>query len=203
MKRFNSEKSFTIIELLIVIFIIGILTAISFPYYRSARQQLALQRAASRLTQDLRRVQEMAMSVKRVDSSRCFVASGEPKWPDYEYGFGIYLTSGAQQKQYSLYADCNGDRRFLGQDDYKDFEIDIVDLINIESIYIGVEPPGTEYKYLNIIFIPPDPHVFLVIGDQPSGGFEVDQVSVVISAKGPPSKTKTITINKAGLITIE
>lgn len=202
MKQFNSEnKGFTLIELLVVIFIIGILTTISFPHYQSARQQLAVQRAANRLAQDIRRVQEMAMSVKRVDSSKCFDAGGGLRWPDdYEYGFGIYLTSGEQQKQYTLYADCNGDKRLIpGLDE--DFELNIVDLVNIESIYI--ESTTDTYDYLNIIFTPPDPFVFLIAGDTPPGGLEVDQVSIVISAQGDPSKTKTVTVNKVGLVVIE
>ncbi len=201
MKQLNGEKSFTLIELLVVISIIGILALITFPHYQSARQQLAVQRAASRLAQDVRRAQEMAMSVKRVDSSKCF-QNGAPTHGEYEYGFGIFLTSIGEGKQYTLYADCDGNKRLIpGLDE--DFELYIVDLINVESIYIGTEPPGEEYEYLNIIFTPPDPHVFLMVGHTPPGGFEVDQVSIVIRAEGNPLKTKIVTVNKAGLVVIE
>lgn len=224
MRQFNSEKSFTLhllrglkekirlvsskkdagftlTELLIVISIIGILSLITFPYYRSARQQLAVQRASSRLAQDVRRAQEMAMSVERVDSDKCFT-NGDPKHPDdYEYGFGIHLTTIGEEKQYHLYADCNGDERFKGPDE--DFELYIVDLVNVESIYI--QSTATTYNYFDIVFTPPDPYVSL-------GGralhmndplvFE-DEVSIVIRALGDPLKTKTVTVNKAGLVTIE
>ena len=195
------SRGFTLIELLIVISIIGILSLITFPYYQSARRQLAVQRAASRLAQDIRRAQEMAMSVKRVEE--CF-QDGVPKWDGYEYGFGISLTTEEEEeekKQYRLYADCKSDRYFHGHDE--DFELFLVDLVNIERIFI--QGGAAEYSYLDIIFIPPDPSVFLVSRNNPppSDEWNLDEVSIIISAEGDPSKTKTVTVNKAGLVVIE
>ena len=150
MKQLNSEKSFTLTELLIVISIIGILMTVSFPYYRSARQQLALQRAASRLAQDIRRAQEMAMSVEKEEG--CFDDDGNPK-DDYKYGFGLVVSSEEDCKEnkpckdkYILYADCNGNRAYQpSEPDY-----DIL-LSNPDFDTVEVKNYSGDDKKLNII----------------------------------------------------
>ncbi|MDO8669067.1 MAG: type II secretion system protein, partial [Candidatus Buchananbacteria bacterium] len=58
------KKGFTLIELLVVVAVITALTAVVLPSFRSGDNQLALQRSASKLAQDLRRVQGMAVSAQ-------------------------------------------------------------------------------------------------------------------------------------------
>ncbi|GAI53556.1 unnamed protein product, partial [marine sediment metagenome] len=106
MKQCNNEKGegFTIIEFLIVISIIGIFSIITIPNYRSAQQQLALQRSASKLTQDIRRAQEMAMSTEELSTG------------DLPEGYGIYINKNdpdcPNDDCYRIYADIDGDERY-------------------------------------------------------------------------------------------
>ena len=75
------------------------------------------------------------------------------------------------------------------------YVIDIVDHPNPDN-------PGQFLERLAVVFIPPDPTVFfrIVPTDLDSTASEV---SIILRVKDDPTKTKTITINKAGLITVE
>jgi len=88
------NKSFTIIESLVVMFIIVLLSLIILPNYYSTKQQLAFQRSAFKLAQDIRVVQEMAMSTQ--EYSACLGTAG------YKYGYGIYLKKMSQQSMNCL-----------------------------------------------------------------------------------------------------
>lgn len=169
------KNSFTLIESLVVIVIIGILSLIIFPSYQNARQNLALQRSASSLAQDIRRVQEMAMSAQ--EYSDCLGTD------DYKYGYGIYLEE-SEAAKYKLFADCNGDGNYSSGAD------EIVEEVEFEK---EVEISQLSSPSLKIIFTPPDPIVTI----KPSS---VDIAFItIINDNG---QTRTIFINKVGLIDI-
>ncbi len=64
--RHNQESGFTLIEMMTVLFIMAMISGLVFANYRSGNQQFALENQAYSLAQDLRKVQEMAMSSKEV-----------------------------------------------------------------------------------------------------------------------------------------
>ena len=78
---FKKDKGFTLIELMIVTLIVALITAIVLINYRVGNRQLALNRSANKLAQDIRRAQEMAMS-----ATAC-----EPCGGIVPPGFGIFL----------------------------------------------------------------------------------------------------------------
>jgi len=63
MKR-KTNKAFTLVELLVVIAIIGILSAISAYGYQEIRKSLLLDRVSAKLSQDIKKAEEMAMGGK-------------------------------------------------------------------------------------------------------------------------------------------
>ncbi len=194
------SKGFTLIELLVVISIIGIMSLITFPYYQSARQQLALQRAASRLVQDLRRAQEMAMANEIEED--CIDVYGVPFSEDYRYGFGVVFSTQdcvvdrPCKGQYILYADRNGNRVYQPSDpDY-----DIV-LSNPDFDTVEVQSYSGGGNKLNVVFEPPDPIV--VFAMNPGNEISDNEIFITLQVKNDPTKTKTIIVNKAGLIFVE
>lgn len=175
----GANKGFTIPEVLVVMAIIAILSFITIPYYGVAKQQLAVQRSASKLAQDIRLILEKAMSVQ--EESAC------ASEPNYDYGYGIDFDLN-NRREYKLFADCNGNASYdPGQDEFiEQSPIGFEDGIEIESI---------SRNNLSIIFKPPDPTVSISNGD--------DTAIIVIRSIRYPSKRKTITINKIGLIDID
>ena len=172
------KKSFSLVEFLVVIAIVGILAVIIFPYYFSARKQLALQRAASQLALDIRKVQGMAMSSE--EYSDCSGTIG------YKYGYGIFLQQN-KPEQYILFADCNGDGNYSSGED----EIIVGGDVGFET---GIEINSLSSNNLKIAFTPPEPIVTFI----PSS------VNIaIIELINEQGQTKTIKVNKAGLIFIE
>jgi prepilin-type N-terminal cleavage/methylation domain-containing protein len=139
-KNTLAKKGFTLIELVVVIGLIALMTALVLPNYRSGDQRLALQRSAHKLSQDLRRVQEMAISAKEFD--------GAPA--DYDYSYGVYLRED-QPTQYILFADL---------DNGKDYDSgEEIEILAFETrVEIGNLSPASS---LTIVFSPPDPTVTL------------------------------------------
>jgi prepilin-type N-terminal cleavage/methylation domain-containing protein len=184
------EKSFTLVELLIVIGIITILSSISFPFYRNAQKQYILESEAQKLAQEIRKVEEMGMSAKEITNpnnpSEKFVPSG---------GYGIYFSLVPQR--IIIFADCDDSHTYTrapppvcGTSPPRFFER-IEDLNLDPRVRLAHLSPSSP---LNIVFKPPDPTVFI---DGTSSA------TITISLGSDPSKTKKIIINKAGLIYVE
>ena len=99
---FKKDKAFTLVELMIVSSIILLLTAVVLINYRAGNQQLALDRSAHKLAQDIRIAQEMAMS-PREECGATGVFRGS---------YGIYLHRVQYPNSYLLFADCNDDKAY-------------------------------------------------------------------------------------------
>ncbi len=156
-KDFQSQRAFTLIEMLVVISIIIILTSIIVPIYQGSRNQLSLQRAVNKLAQDIRRTEEMAMAAKEItnpnNSNEKFVPAG---------GYGVYFGPLAELNHYIIFADCNNNQDYDGPANQcgspankfreKIEEIELESGIQIDS-FSPILPPGK----LDITFTPPDP----------------------------------------------
>lgn len=180
------KKAFTLIELLVVISIIAILTAIIVPNFRDAEKQFALQRSAHKLAQDIRKVQEMAMSAKEFHG---VIPRG---------GYGIFLRG--DSTRYILFADCDGGGNYDESGICGDQGSEKIEEIILEK-GVKINRIGSLDWYSGVvIFIPPDPIVSLTLLP---AGTHPQSLSIVISLEADPTKTKTITVNKAGLINTE
>lgn len=131
------SKAFTLIELLVVTSIIVLTVIFIFPNYRAGQQDLNLQLSASKLAQNLRRTQGMAVSAKEFQGT---VPSG----------YGIYFTI-ATPAQYILFADKDGENDYDGLSE-------IVETVALEknTALKSLSPSGP----LTVIFYPPDPTVY-------------------------------------------
>ncbi|MDP3991232.1 MAG: type II secretion system protein, partial [Candidatus Nealsonbacteria bacterium] len=111
------NKGFTLTELMVVTGIIVLLTALVLPNYRTGDRQLTLERAAHKLSQDLRRTQEMAMSSYfSLEKTGGEVPKG---------GYGARFLREIEPKQYRLFGDGNADGLGPSSNDYDIETIDI------------------------------------------------------------------------------
>lgn len=175
MKQFSNEKSFTLTELLVVTGIIVILSAIILPSYRTGQRQLNLQGSAYKLSQDLRKAEELSMSA--------VTYSCGAGWQMKGYG----LTLAANNDYYWLKARC--DEIASPGPPYDDRSVGA--RIDLEK---GVKILTLTTNPLDVFFYPAEPEVDLA-------GF--NEAQITLSLKTDISKTKTITVNKAGLINVE
>lgn len=131
------EKSFTLVELLVVTGIILFLTVLILPSYRTGEVQFALQRSASKLAQDLRRAQEMSMSAKEF--------AGAPATFKGTYGIKFEINS----SNYVLFADLDNDQVYDSGEEVESPELE-------KKVKISNLSPASP---LIITFTPPDPTV--------------------------------------------
>lgn len=168
-------KGYTIVEILVVISIIVVLSAVILPAYRVFGSRFSLERSGHKLAQDIRRAGEMAMSAKEFSGT---VPSG----------YGIYIDLAQGDAVYVLYAD-KGDEKY-GSDDSVVETIRLEEGVKIQSVF----PPGS----LSVNFKPPSPTIKIFGNSQWN-----TTAIIVLCLVDDPLKTKTITVNTAGLIEID
>ncbi len=190
----KSVRGFTLLEITVVISIMILLGTIFIANYRGGEKQFALKRSTNKLAQDLRRVEEMAMSSQRTPDS--FEPGAFPKG-----GYGIYFQKNSNS--YILFADCDGNGVYSGAGtsptcasstaSFSFWKGEKLEEITLEQgIYIKDLVPSS-LNYLSITFFPPDPTI--TINPQASSA------TIYLTFGGVSQKT--ITINKVGLIEIE
>jgi len=134
--RFCKQAGFTMIELLITIFIITLLSASVFANYRSGQRKYVLSQSAQQLISDLRQAQNMAMSGVDISSY---------------HGYGVHAED--NNNFYILFADEDGDSIYKSN---KDTTIKTVNLPNL--IKIDYVSPSSN---LDVFFESPNPTTYI------------------------------------------
>ena len=170
----KTNKGFTLIELLVAMSIVAIMTSLLVLNYKPFKQELALRQEATKLAQNIRKAEEMAMSAQD------FPSCGDT----YSRGYGVYFKSSDPHK-YFLFADCDN------SGDYNSKSDKIVETINFNS---RVKITSLSDSPLQIVFSPPNPDITI----SPSS------VSVAeITISNDDGNSKKVKVNKSGLIYIQ
>jgi len=178
--RKTNSAGFSLIEFLVALSIVSILTAVVVFSYRPLEKGIALQQAAAKLAQDIRRAEGMAISSQ--DYSPC----GD----GYQHGYGVLFNKQSEPGKYSLFADCNNN----GDYELEDQIIETIDFeqgISITSLSSG----NSDFKFLKIVFTPPDPTTTIKSFSSFGSG--------TITLSNSRGQSKKIEVNKVGLIYVK
>jgi len=167
------KKGFTLIELIVVIAIMAIISAILFAGKQREEKRWALQFSAFELAQNFREMQEMAMGAGEVECGGV-----------YTYSFGINFS---ETETYLLYADCN-------DNNVKD-ENDV--FLRTVKFRKGVKVCSLSANPLDIVFIPPEPTSF--VNNDPID----QEGIITLCLKDDETETKIVKVNTVGKIEIE
>ncbi|MDP3900900.1 MAG: type II secretion system protein [bacterium] len=169
------ERGFTLTELLVVIAVMALLTALTVPNLRLGGRQLALDRSAQRLAQDIGQAAELVLRAQSFDCGGTNFVSG----------YGVYFDT-ATPTSYFIFVDCNDNQKYEAGPDQ------IIDTMNLESRVtisaLSISPN------LSITFVPPKPEVWL----NPGNATEVQ-----ITLGTPDSGTRIVKVNNRGMIDVD
>jgi prepilin-type N-terminal cleavage/methylation domain-containing protein len=169
------KKSFTLVEVLVVLSIIGILSLMTFSGIRSSQSNLSVLRSGFALVSELRKAQEWALGQK-----------------DGKTNYGIYVRNGSSPNnpgEIILFSDENRDRRYQPREKKEDF---ILELKGLEKgVFVKSTTP---YSPLNIVFEAPQPTIYF------NNSISSPESEIILSNGSFDVKVK---VNRAGLIWLQ
>lgn len=175
------NKGITMIEMMVTIAIMAVMVAAVFFNWRPAESSFALNRSAHQLAGDLRRAQQLSIS------TRVFSCAGQDA--DFS-GYGVYLNK-TNKNSYHLFENCTANYLYSSGESLSQPRLE--EGVEIKSITI-TGPSGSSGQ-ASIVFVPPDPKVFIQ-----GQGFGHEAVIVLGLAGG---EEKQVKINNAGRIEVE
>src|SRR3989344_4474048 len=184
------EKGTTLIEIIAVITIITLFSMILIADFPKIIRQYAVSRSSYKLTQDIRRVEDLGLSGVQIEGQNSPVG-----------GYGLYIDLDDNEEQYIIYADnCS---------DTPDFEYIFGCDSIIETIGISEQQAGIYIKRINgnisglvnsasINFTPPNPKVTITASD-----IQNNSIDIVIGSSFDDSLERTVFVNNSGLIEVK
>jgi len=196
----KSGAGFTIVELMVSIFIIIFISGIFLGGYQSSGRKARLKMTAQNLSSDIRKAQGFALGLKEF--------SDIGKTPSG--GWGVYMSSvDGLNNYYDIYADhgdgAGGIEDHIYQEAFPPFN-EKFERINLEGgvyikeiiFYDSVDNPNV-HTQAHITFEPPDPLIYFC--DEMF--FCDDYVLVDIILSDRSGEEKTVVVNKFGLVDVE
>ena len=173
----ENNKGFTLIELLVIIFITISMTVMVFSNYGKNNEIFALERSSQKLSQDIRRAQDMAVS--GFEGSVATV------------GYGVYFNT-SSNSSYLIYEEKNENMWYESSTD------SIKEIINIENgiIICALNDNASTPSALSVSFEPPNPLTY--VGGVSSG----HEAIITLCISSDTSKKKYIKVNNVGRVEI-
>ena len=182
-KKTNS-KGFSLVEMLVVIFISALLSTLIIVNYRAGQEKYNLGQAAQQLASDIRRIQNSALT-------------GRIQGADTPVGYGIYIKSVTQYKLFynSTLIPPAWAERYKETGSPSSINIDIINLSSGLTFNAGSVGHC-------VFFAPPDPTTFIDGDIGPPITFTLCPSSCS-PCPGGCSNNKTITVDIGGRIDIQ
>lgn len=221
LKKNKNQEGITLIELLVVIFIVAFFSLMGISEFPKILRAYTLSRTTYKLSQDLRKVQDMGLSGVSLikDSQDCVIPVK---------GYGVYVDASNEEynKRYIIYADVSNiqgsaDGKFtnvkydycedmqyydlgepLCQTRFFDSNYDcVVEIINLddqeenESLYIS-NIENSVSRTVSINFTPPNPNTTITTISDP----EPNEVGIIL--RNQDDLQRSVWVNKSGLVEV-
>ena len=177
-------RGITLVEVIVVVFIIAMFSMILISDFPKIRRQFALSRATYKFSQDMRRAQDLALSGVKLES------------PKQAKGYGIYVNL-ADNKKYIIYADTYQPNDYEYTEGH-DYIIDTIDISREEAGVIIKEINNVNYSWVSVDFSPPNPTTIITSLRQ-----NENNVEIVFALEVDQSITRQVSVNKSGLIEVK
>ena len=177
----SSNNGFTLIELVVVMAIISIMSAVIISGYSGQRDSKALSLGESQVINDIRIAQSKSYNILSIDDGTNFP----------EGGYGIRFTEGSDK--YIVFADLDSDGIYDGAGE-KFEEIELPRNVKVSCLMKDGSACGV-FTDVDIVFQPPYGKV-LINGDEKSGGNFIELEIEITNG----SNTKTIEVSSSRLI---
>ena len=188
----NFQEGITLIEIVVMLALIAIFSSILISDFPKIQRQFMLSRASHKLSQDIRRAQDLALSGRR---------PAEEDEGEKIAGYGIYFNT-STPTQYKIYEDKVVDSLFDKK--YTDGE-------DVENIDMADFASGVHIKEINpdksssasINFSPPNPLVMLTVGALEPTSIEIILCMNTYCSEADSPTFRIVSVNKSGLIEIK
>jgi len=218
----ESGAGITLIEIIVVIFLIAVFSVIIISDYPKIQRYFAVSRTAYKLAQDLRKTEDLGLSgVPLNDKNGASIMIK---------GYGTYVNVSSQPaEQYIIYADVAGapingvrtsDQKYSGDLSYPlcsqvdqsqlpgnqltwDCVMELIDISDVKNggnpdLYIkSISNIGSNTN-TSINFSPPNPNINI---DNLSPG--QSSIGIVLGLSSDPSSARTVWVNTSGLINVQ
>ena len=176
----SSISGFTMIELIVSIFIIMLVAGIFMVNYHSTNKRLEINVVKQKLASDIRVAQNNSLAEKN------FNLSSAPKG-----GWGVHFDL-TNRNQYIIFADQDEPNGNQAYDPGEAVEIkSLAQGLTINSLQVN----GLEVNSTDIVFFPPDPVTFINTLDDANARIEIKE--------NINNSTAAVTVNFFGLIDVE
>jgi len=172
------KYGFTLIELLAVMAMIVILTGFVVASYPDINRNFSLHRSASKLAQDIRGMEERAVSMREI--------GGTP--PD---GYGILFDKNAFPYSYKMSAFEESGGSWSATDSWQE-TVSLESKIKISELIDN----GVSTSTLTLVFEPPNPTVWINNASSSSS-------TITLYIETDATKVKSVSLNQTGLVTTE
>lgn len=191
----DSMKGFSLLELVVVIFIFLIISTVISVNYSSFNEKLSARNAAEEIASNGRKAQAFGLGVKEITISST----------TYFPGYGVYFKLD-QPTSYVFFADINSD--FVYQLSNEKVEgVTLQSKAKISQLCANVKsnPPGDcELANVSAVYTRPMPQVTLKGSGSPScNGLGGSYCDIEIKIIGPRGTSKTIVFWGSGQISVE
>lgn len=184
----NKSAGFTLVETLVVVFIVGLLSTILIVNWRQNEKQYQLQMTAQEIVQNIRKTQGMALNGSKYNG-------------DIPQNYSLYFQ--VASRSYNIFFEGSNDRLYNRGVDYCMEDFDIETELEINSIS-GIKGPNN-YTPCNASISFSLPDGFTTIKCEGVGP-ALDSVTITIRRIGatcPGKSCKNIVIMKTGQINIQ